>query len=148
MNLRHLQTAPTFMSRQYDTEKEWSWAFGGFNFPRASFYPDGRRTPEAIGQLCGSPLACLSSKFLTHDILTEIRAFDFLSACASAITGFELLEEDVKLEAVDVMDKLPDRQRVQQVIHGVTGQHVFGIFFAQHAAVCFFKRFTAWCWSC
>ena len=69
-------------------------------------------------------------------------------ACASAITGFELLEEDVKLEAVDVMDKLPDRQRVQQVIHGVTGQHVFGIFFAQHAAVCFFKRFTAWCWSC
>ena len=79
MHLRHIETAPTFMRQEYDTAQEWSWAFGGFNFPRASFYPEGRRTGEAVGQLCGSSLACLSSKgSFWQMILGRVPAFIFL----------------------------------------------------------------------
>ena len=58
-HLRHLQTAPQFMTEPYDTDSNRSWAFAGFNFARASFYPEGRRTAEAAGSLCGSSLAGL-----------------------------------------------------------------------------------------
>ena len=124
MHLRHIETAPTFMRQEYDTAQEWSWAFGGFNFPRASFYPEGRRTGEAVGQFCGSSLACVSSKgSFWQMILERVPALIFFRACAHAFAGFPRVDDDVVIDALAVIEKLPDRHRVQQVMHGVPWQH-------------------------
>jgi len=59
-HLRHTATAPQFMRRTYDPTSDWTWAFAGFSFARASFFPEGRRTPEAAAAICASFMANLS----------------------------------------------------------------------------------------
>lgn len=55
--LRAIRTAPEFMTGRYDTSKNFTWAFAGFNVLQSSFWPQGMRTEEGINQLCASFLA-------------------------------------------------------------------------------------------
>ena len=59
---------------------------------------------------------------MANDIRKGAR-FYFFRACARAFTGFPRVDEDVVIEALAVIEKLPDRHRVQQVMHGVPWQH-------------------------
>ena len=42
-----LPHAPRVMQERYDTQKNFTWCFGGFSLLEASFFPGGRRSPEA-----------------------------------------------------------------------------------------------------
>lgn len=54
---RALQGAPEYFRKRYDTSSIFTWCFSGFHTLRASFWPDGHRTPSAVGEQCCSCLA-------------------------------------------------------------------------------------------
>ena len=67
MALRSLQSAPQFFQEEYNTGERFTWCFAGFDCLRSSFYPEGRRTPQAINSLCGSSLAFLWCIYVLQD---------------------------------------------------------------------------------
>ena len=139
MALRSLQSAPQFFQEEYHTGERFTWCFAGFDCLRSSFYPEGRRTPQAINSLCGSSLAFLWCIYVLQDtgILTthwfcqktfltfvgiqegwpslvsiSVGEGELVSCILPA--GFVLLEEDIQLEAEDVLALIPPRAHVPQ----------------------------------